>query len=171
MSKNKKHSVSSFQDEWLSDPAFRSWISQNQKYSKNSDISIMGVSALWSHAKGKKHQARASSSKVRSVDIRHFASNKENSNDCGEPVLTTASATAKTASTTVDLSKNLHSVDAEICWCLRMVNCHSSYNSCADLGEMFKVMFPDSEIASQFTLGKTSARYTMLYGIAPEFKK
>ena len=131
----------------------------------------MGVSALWSHAKGKKHQARASSSKVRSVDIRHFASNKENSNDCGEPVLTTASATAKTASTTVDLSKNLHSVDAEICWCLRMVNCHSSYNSCADLGAILQVMFPGSKIASQFTLGKTEARYTMFYGIAPEFNK
>ena len=32
-------------------------------------------------------------------------------------------------------------------------------------------MFPDSEIPSQFTLGKTKARYTMLYRIAPEFKK
>ena len=68
----------------------------------------MGVSALRSHAKGKKHQARASSSKVRSVDIRHFASHKENSVDCGEPVLPTASATPKTASTIVDLRKNLH---------------------------------------------------------------
>ena len=32
-------------------------------------------------------------------------------------------------------------------------------------------MFPESKIASQFTLGKTKARYAMLYGIAPEFKK
>ena len=127
MTKNKKHSVSSFQDEWLSDPAFRSWISKNKNAHKaccflcktNFDISIMGVSALGSHAKGKKHQARASSSKVRSVDIRHFASNKENSDDCGEPVSITASATTKTASTIVDLSKNLHIVDAEIHWCLR----------------------------------------------------
>ena len=145
MNKNKKHSVLSFQDEWLSDPAFRSWISKTKNAHEarcflcktNFDISIMGVSALRSHAKGKKHQARASSSKVRSVDIRHFASNKENSDDYGEPVPPTASATAKTASTTVDLSKKLHSVDAEIRWSLRMVNCHSSYNSCADLGAMF----------------------------------
>ena len=131
----------------------------------------MGVSALWSYAKGKKHQARASLSKVRSVDIRHFASNKENSDDCGEPVSITASATTKTASTIVDLSKNLHIVDAEIHWCLRMVNCHSSCNSCADLGAMFQVMFSDSKIASQFKLGKTKARYAMLYGIALELKK
>ena len=65
-----------------------------------------------SHAKGKKHQARASLSKVQSVDIRHFASNKENSDDCDAPVHSTASATAKTASAIVDLSKNLRSVDA-----------------------------------------------------------
>ena len=52
-----------------------------------------------------------------------------------------------------------------------VVNCHSSCNSCADLGAMFQVMFSDSKIASQFKLGKTKARYAMLYGIAPEFKK
>ena len=32
-------------------------------------------------------------------------------------------------------------------------------------------MFPDSGISSQFTLGKTKARYTILYRIASEFKK
>ena len=85
--------------------------------------------------------------------------------------LLTASATAKTESTIVDLCINLHSIDAETCWGLRMVNFHSSYNSCVDLGAVFQVMFPDSEIVSQFTLGKTKAKYTMLYGIAPEFKK
>ena len=93
------------------------------------------------------------------------------SDDCGEPIPHTTSATAETASTIVELGKNLHSVDAETRWCLRMVNYHSSYNTCADLAAMFQVMFPDSEIASHFTLGKTKARYTMLYGIAPEFKK
>ena len=139
MSKNKKHSLSSFQDEWLSDPAFRSWISKIKNAHEarflckmNFDISVMGVSVLQSHAKGKKHQARASSSKLRSVDIRHFASNKENSDDCGEPVPPTASATAEAASTIVDLNKNLHRVDAEIPWCLHIINCHSSYNSCAE---------------------------------------
>ena len=91
MSKNKKHSVSSFQDEWLSELAFRSWISKTKNAQEvrcflcktNFNISNKGVSTLRSDVKGKKHQARASSSKVRSADIRHFASNKENSNDCG----------------------------------------------------------------------------------------
>ena len=76
-------------------------------------------------------------------DIWHFASNKENSDDCGEPVPPNASASAKTASTIVDLSKNLHSMDAEIrlvlihgqllqqlqllCWCRCYVPSHVSW--------------------------------------------
>ena len=31
-------------------------------------------------------------------------------------------------------------------------------------------MFPDSEIASQFSMGKTESRYMILYGSAPHFK-
>ena len=58
MSKNKKDLVSSFQGEWLSDPAFRSWISKTKNLHEarcflcktNFDISIMRVSALQSHA-------------------------------------------------------------------------------------------------------------------------
>ena len=62
-------------------------------------------------------------------------------------------------------------MDAEIRWCLFMVNCYSSYNSCADVGAMFQAVFPGNQIASQFTLGKTKARYAILYGIVPQFKK
>ena len=32
-------------------------------------------------------------------------------------------------------------------------------------------MFPDSDVAKAFTLGKTKCRYIMLYGIAPKFKQ
>ena len=31
-------------------------------------------------------------------------------------------------------------------------------------------MFPDSEIASQFSMGKTKSRYMILNGLAPHFK-
>ena len=31
-------------------------------------------------------------------------------------------------------------------------------------------MFPDSEIASRFSMGKTKSRYMILYGLAPHFK-
>ena len=63
------------------------------------------------------------------------------SDDCGEPVPPAGFATAKTASVIVDLSKNLHRVDAKICWCLCMVNCCSSYKSCANLGAQHHTCF------------------------------
>ena len=31
-------------------------------------------------------------------------------------------------------------------------------------------MFPDSEITSQFSIGKAKGRYMILYGLAPHFK-
>ena len=85
----------------------------------NFDISIMGVSALQSHAKGKKHQARGSSSKVESVDIRYFASDKENSDDCGESVPPTATTTAKTASPLLTWAKTY------IAWMLKLAGAYA----------------------------------------------
>ena len=61
-------------------------------------------------------------------------------------------------------------MDAEIRWCLRMVNCYGSYNSCADLGAMFQVMFPDSKIVSIYTGKNKSKIYNALWN-CPEFKK
>ena len=52
-----------------------------------------------------------------------------------------------------------------------MVLTHDSYNSCCDLSKLFGRMFPDSDVVKAFTLGKTKCRYTMLYGIAAEFKQ
>ena len=52
-----------------------------------------------------------------------------------------------------------------------MVLAHDSYNSCCDLSKLFGRVFPDSDVAKAFTLGKTKCRYTMLYGIAPEWKQ
>ena len=47
---------------------------------------------------------------------------------------------------------------------------HFSFRSCAELSELFQVMFSDSEIASEFTLGKTKCSYLINYGLAPYFK-
>ena len=52
-----------------------------------------------------------------------------------------------------------------------MVLAHESYNSCCYLSKLFKRMFPDSSVTKAFTLGKTKCRYTMLYGVASEFKQ
>ena len=44
------------------------------------------------------------------------------------------------------------------------------YRSFLDLNELFKRMFPDSEVSSQLSLSKTKCRHFISYGIAPCFK-
>ena len=65
---------------------------------------------------------------------------------------------------------NNNSLNAEIIRCLKVVNAHWSYDSSSDIVKLFQCMFPDSEIASQFSMGKTKSRYMILYGLVPHFK-
>ena len=51
-----------------------------------------------------------------------------------------------------------------------VVKGHLSCNLCSDIKELFNVMFPDSDIVAQFSLGKTKRRYMILFGVAPYFK-
>ena len=43
--------------------------------------------------------------------------------------------------------------------------------SCLELGEAPKAMFPDSAIASNFTLSKTKCAYVVKHGISPWIKQ
>ncbi|XP_063766097.1 uncharacterized protein LOC134882380 [Eleginops maclovinus] len=48
---------------------------------------------------------------------------------------------------------------------------HHSFNSNEGIGELFRNMFPDSEIAKSFALGKDKTGYIIKFGIAPYFKR
>ena len=56
---------------------------------------------------------------------------------------------------------------AEIKYAQTVVKHHSSFNSCADLGEFLKDIFSGSPTVSNFTLGKTKFVYLIKFGIAP----
>ena len=61
-------------------------------------------------------------------------------------------------------------IDAEILWCLKLVAGHLSYNWCSNISEIFKTMFSRRDVVCQCSLGKTKARYMILYGIVPNCK-
>lgn len=69
-----------------------------------------------------------------------------------------------------DPDVNEKATEAEILWCFKLSTQHLSFNSCSDLNALFQQMFPDSQIASQFSLGKDKARYVINFGLAPYFK-
>ena len=54
-------------------------------------------------------------------------------------------------------------LNAEIMWCLNVVMSHFSYNSCTELTNLFKVMFPDSELAAKFTWKGQMSRHVDLW--------
>ena len=59
---------------------------------------------------------------------------------------------------------------AEILCALKVANNQFSLRSCLGLSEIFKEMFPDSDIAKSSKLSKTKCGYVINYGLAPYFR-
>lgn len=60
-------------------------------------------------------------------------------------------------------------LSAEVFWVLDVMEKHGSFNSCSGKGDLFRLMFPDSNIASKFSCGDDKAAYLTTFGIAPHF--
>ena len=163
--KKKKHFTCVFQDGWPSNEKYWKWIrkSQNKKEAhcfvcnKNLCISGMGSSALDSHASEKKHQ-QLMLERTKSVVI-DLMFNKP----CSSSIKETKDS--KKSGKLDDLLLKKGVINAEILWCLKLVADHLSYNSCSNISKIFKIMFSHSDVAHQFSLGKTKARYMILFGI------
>ena len=52
---------------------------------------------------------------------------------------------------------------------LNIVDSHYSFNSSANSSDLYKCMFPDSQIAESFTCGIDKCQYLPKFGIAPYF--
>lgn len=60
---------------------------------------------------------------------------------------------------------------AEILWTLKIVESHYSFRSAEKSAELFRLMFPDSQVAAEFKCGQTKASYLTSFGLAPHFSK
>ncbi|KAI2665830.1 putative kinetochore protein SPC25 [Labeo rohita] len=60
---------------------------------------------------------------------------------------------------------------SEVLWAMRTVCCHGSYKSNDHIEKIFRVMFPDSELAATFSCGKDKTGYLVKFGIAPVIKQ
>lgn len=58
---------------------------------------------------------------------------------------------------------------AEVLWAVKCVMSHFSKNSASDMGDIFKLMFPDSSIAKKMSIGSTKLSYYITYGLAPYY--
>jgi hypothetical protein len=176
-----------FNDQWLSDERFADWIKKASNTSakcckccKLVDLSSMGVSALISHAAGKKHQKAVTACNA-SVTLSTFLApsktpvgtiSPEEKNESGSCTADKGKNTATSSrSATLDHYVLQNAVtNAEILWALKVVLSKASLRSCEELKCLFQAMFSDSKIAERFQLGKTKCGYYVTYGIAPHFQ-
>jgi hypothetical protein len=175
MSKNK----CIFSAKWLSQESYKPWLKEfkgdKQKClcslcDKLIDIGTMGESALKSHMKSERHKNRAD---VRNDNecIKSFFAQKPcgspqalstpkqdaNNNElCTPAPPTQPSVPCHTTALTNFIVKDTV-LRAEILWTLRLIATHQSYKSSENTDKLFKEMFPDSKVATQFRCGERKA--------------
>ncbi|KAK7877584.1 hypothetical protein WMY93_031716 [Mugilogobius chulae] len=148
-------------------------------------LATMGLTALDSHMRSNKHVVMSKCCQQQGP-IGHFCVPSGSSGvtpATDSTVAASATTTAATTSTAVvnrlastshQQPMNLQSfcgstptLRSEVIWVLKTMTDHHSYTSNMDIGDVFKTMFPDSQIASTFTCGKDKTSYIVNFGLAP----
>lgn len=161
-----------FNEKWLLVPEYEGWIAKDRDkhYAKcilcvkSIDISSMAEGALRSHARGAKH-IQLAGNPCRDGTLKHFMTAKT----VGPSTQTTAIC-SKPATNVSSFVSRTECLKAEILWTLKTVKSHYSFNSCSDVSDTFKTMFPDSAIARQFSCGERKCSYLCNFGLAPYIK-
>lgn len=155
-----------FNEEWLKDDRFKDWLEKDNSSVSQAkcrlcvtsfNLSNMGIRAVVSHSTGKKHLSFTTSYKTSNF----FKTNQT------PPASLQVAESSKTIESFLTSTSTLNS---EILWALKVVTSHFSFRSCIGLNHLFKVMFPDSDIAKNFALGKTKCAYLINFGLSPFFK-
>ena len=185
--KMNKVKTSRFNIDWLNRGECKDWLlpedldpteARCKIYRKTFSLSKMGEKAVTGHAEGKK---QASSLKL-SQGIGHvsdFYEKTEVQTEKAAPGEVRESSSKLTCSRSIEqtstqltklvLRKEQHK--AEILWALKSVMSHFSLNSAQDIMEIFKAMFPDSNIVQGMRCGPTNLSYFITFGIAPSFRE
>ena len=164
---------SKFQDSWLVEEEFKTWLQRDDKDEtsafckvcwKSFSIANSGIENLKQHAKGKKHLERCPSgnSKISFVKKPSEATNETEK---------AAHKTAQKQTSLIDLVSRDQTLNAKITWSLEVLKWKYSYHSSEPRNRLFCSMFPDSEIAQNFTWGKTKCSNILCHGIAPFIKE
>lgn len=158
-----------FQRSWLNNDSYRHWLAPDpanphrakcKPCAKTFDIAAMGESALKSHVKSSKHDGNVKAAV--SSTMKNFLVPSQSE----QPVDPTPSQSADLDSV---CKKHELVTDAEILWALKVTTSHYSYNSCSQTNDLFRRMFPDSEVAQAFSCGEQKTKYVVCHGLRPFF--
>lgn len=168
---------SKFQSSWLSNDSYKDWVAPDtanphrakcKPCGKTFDVTAMGECALKSHMKSAKHSVMVQQAGASSV--LHYLAPRASERGAGP----SEESTGTVSSCAMDLDRTCKAhemvTDAEILWTLKVVTCHYSYRSSSQASDLFKRMFPDSEVAKSFSCGEKKCAYVTCYGLRPFFQ-
>jgi len=155
---------------------------------KTFDVSSMGSAAVQSHMKGKIHMQKtklfletlSQSSSVASYfkckssqpgegsSSSHFVSVDEKQCSASEKPSTSGSLSV-TENILLQRVSREDMCKSELLWAMKVVKSKYSYNSCSDIGDLFRAMIPDSALAQKFKCGPTKLYYIICYGVGEYF--
>ena len=130
------NSKASFQEKWLDNIKYKTWLAQapSEKNTarcilckKHINISIMGVSALESHAAGKRHtDLRNERKKYKGLFFIPTQSSNANKTTSQKSVDSNSSCTISTSNSIDGFMASSNSIDADILWRMNVVKSHHS---------------------------------------------
>ena len=169
----KNHSTTTFQEDWLSGPIYQVWVRKNPDKPTKAhcilcrstlDIATGGKTALDSHQSGKNHIALYNERLKNKIGNFFGASSNTSSSKKNASEIDTPSQLK------LPFDLGTETLNAEILWCMYMVESHQSFRSCDKLPELFKRMFQHDPVAQKYKLKKDKSRYFIVHGIYPVFK-
>ena len=171
-----------FDELWLKDEKFGLWLQQVRNNrtcfrcklcSKVLKLSSMGIEAIKSHESNSKHRGLAAVA-VATAPIQSFLQPSPLSiAPAGEPQShalsssTDLSITATSAASNLGVFNDDTRTRAEILWVLKIIANNYSFNSAECVPLLLQAMFPDSEVAKNFSCSESKARYMATFGLAP----
>lgn len=127
----------------------------------------MGESALKSHMKSAKHISAMKAAGASTV-LNYLVPRTEQCASASEGPTRAVSSQAMN----LDRACQTHDMvtDAEILWTLKVVTSHYSYRSSSQAADLFRRMFPDSDLAKGFSCGEKKCSYIACHGLRPFFQ-
>ncbi|CAI6352627.1 unnamed protein product [Macrosiphum euphorbiae] len=136
---------------------------------KSFSLSNMGITAILSHMKGKKHTTITNAQKESyNVNDMLTAPNDVNANQSTVKNNCTVSTKKQNISTFLERDNVTR---AEIIWALSCIENHLSMSAGGRCVEIMKYMYPDSEIASNIQLQRAKLTYVIIYGLGKYFSE
>ena len=132
----------------------------------------MGIEAIKSHESNAKHRGLASVA-FAAAPIQSFLQPSTLSSVLGESQSHASSSTTELSITAASAASNLGVFNddvrtrAEILWVLKIIDSNYSFNSSECVPLLLQSMFPDSEVAKNFSCSESKARYMATFGLAP----